>query len=80
MVTLEIPAPLRIDHDHVLTLSRLRLTLLVAVVRRVCTRHRFARVETAIALRHHYLVDSVELDLVLLVECVEVQPDLAILR
>ena len=72
--------PMRVNHH---SLARLRLTLLVLRVvgdgSRVGTRHGLATVQAAIIpCRHHDSVDAVELYLVLLVQRVEVQPDLAV--
>jgi len=63
-------APIRIDHHVGLAVTSLRLTLvdilIMLVACGVSTRHGFAWAQTA-RLRHHNLVDSIELNLVLLV-------------
>ena len=45
---------------------------------RVSTRHRLATVQTLVTRWHHNSVYAVELDLVLLIQRVEVQTDLAV--
>ena len=89
VIFLHVSAPVRIDDHHlivvllslVLLLLLLLLLLLVLLlgllliveVGWVSTWHRLARPWLTITLRHHYSIDAIELDLVLLIKSVEVE-------
>ena len=89
VVFLQVFAPVRIDHDHTAALARpglgltsldlllllllLLLGWVVVITRRASTGNGLAGARTAVTLGHHYAINPVELDLVLLVHLVEVE-------
>ena len=81
MVLLHIFSPVRIYYHHgvvvllLLTLLLLRI-LLVVIACWISTGHWLAGTWAPISLRHHYSIDTIKLDLVLLIQSVEVQPAL----